>query len=47
MGDGLKGRCVGRVYGAVCPVRLARHHPHGRVRTYQHSGINVPKIIKI
>jgi len=28
MGGGLESRCVGRVYGADCAVRLARHNPH-------------------
>jgi len=28
MGGGLENRCVGRVYGADCVVRVARHHPH-------------------
>jgi len=28
MGGGLESRCVGRVYGADGPVRVARHHPH-------------------
>jgi len=28
MGGDLESRCIGRVYGADCAVRVARHHPH-------------------